>query len=231
MSSPEFDEVARDYSRHMDKTLRLIGGDSPYYADYKAAICQRFGLWSPAKRGDILEFGCGIGRNLTSLATRFPAARLSGYDISSVSVELAKISNPQVDFSSGSFPPPGGSGKFDLIFIAGVFHHIATNLRADVVAGLRSALRPSGRIIVFEPNPFNPVTRHLVNTCPFDKDAELLTRRSLVTLLTGNGLVHLASRYCLYFPPSLRLISCAERLLQFLPLGGQYFAIFTKQSS
>jgi hypothetical protein len=84
-------------------------------------------------------------------------------------------------------------------------------------------LRTGGRLFVFEHNPYNPVTRHLVNTCPFDADAVLLTRAETVALLKTAGLEPSAAAYCLFFPRLLAGLRPLETWLGWLPLGGQYF--------
>jgi hypothetical protein len=40
-----------------------------------------------------------------------------------------------------------------------------------------SRLKEDGHFIIFEHNPINPVTRHLVKNCPFDADAVLLSTK------------------------------------------------------
>ena len=90
-------------------------------------------------------------------------------------------------------------------------------------------LRPGGRLFVFEHNPYNPVTRHLVNTCPFDADAVLLTRAETVSLLKAAGFEPSAAAYCLFFPQMLAVFRPLEAWLGWLPLGGQYFVAGRKR--
>jgi hypothetical protein len=78
-------------------------------------------------------------------------------------------------------------------------------------------------LFVFEHNPYNPVTRRLVNTCPFDADAVLLARAETVSLLKAAGLEPSAAAYCLFFPQMLAALRPLEAWLGWLPLGGQYF--------
>jgi hypothetical protein len=80
----------------------------------------------------------------------------------------------------------------------------------------------NGELYVFEHNPYNPITRHLVNSCPFDADAELLTPKQLASLLRGAGFSTIEKGFILFFPSFLRLLRPLERFLTYLPLGGQY---------
>jgi len=88
---------------------------------------------------------------------------------------------------------------------------------------LYQRLTPGGTIVIFEHNPFNPVTRKIVNDCPYDKDAVLLRPSELKTLLVDAGLLVHRSVYCLFVPPSLSALLPLESKLGWLPLGGQYW--------
>ena len=91
---------------------------------------------------------------------------------------------------------------------------------------LESLLTKGGRLFVFEHNPFNPMTRRMVATCPFDEDAELITYRNMKRLVgESGGLQILAAGYCLFFPQSLSGLRPLEKFLRWLPAGGQYFAV------
>jgi hypothetical protein len=78
-------------------------------------------------------------------------------------------------------------------------------------------------LTVFEHNPFNPVTRRIVNTCPYDADAVLLKPSELIGLLRQAQLIPSNQAYCLFIPPKFSSLAPLERYLQWLPLGGQYW--------
>ena len=88
------------------------------------------------------------------------------------------------------------------------------------MAGL---LSDEGSLFVFEHNPFNPVTRRIVNTCPFDRGAVLLRPKEVSDLVRGTGLETKERGYCLFFPGFLRGLRRLEKYLFWLPLGGQYY--------
>ena len=113
--------------------------------------------------------------------------------------------------------------KFDLIFVALVFHHIKPELRSKVIKDISDLLQKDGNIFIFEHNPYNPVTSYLVNTCIFDADAVLLKKGELCKLLIGAKLSINACRYTLFFPSFLKKLRFIEPMLGYLPLGGQYF--------
>ncbi len=88
--------------------------------------------------------------------------------------------------------------------------------------------RPGGLIVLFEHNPLNPLTRKAVRGCEFDRDANLLTRRTGSRLLAQAGLTEPDGRYILFFTRESGLLRRIERRLGWLPLGAQY-AVFAQR--
>ena len=76
--------------------------------------------------------------------------------------------------------------------------------------------------MVFEHNPYNPLTVHAVNTSPLDANAVLLTPSSLRRSAERAGFQPGVLRYCMFFPRALRALRPLERGLHWLPLGAQY---------
>jgi SAM-dependent methyltransferase len=215
----DFDDIAREYTVIQEDHLRFFGEESGYFAEIKASMARD--LVFPAPRR-ILEFGCGTGMNLGSLAASFPGAELSGCDISEESLRVAAKRHPGADLFVSGKEGDTDRKPFDLVFVANVFHHIDPVKRGAVMAGLRRIMAAGGSLVVFEHNPYNPVTRRLVSTCPFDRDAVLLAPRELRSLVVGAGLRVRSLRYLLFFPAFLRRLRFLEKSMGFLPLGGQY---------
>ena len=67
--------------------------------------------------------------------------------------------------------------KFDLIFMAGVLHHVELKDRNSLISDLNNILNIHGKIFITEHNPFNPITRRIVSNCEYDKDAILLKKK------------------------------------------------------
>lgn len=88
---------------------------------------------------------------------------------------------------------------------------------------LYQRLSPQGVLVVFEHNPYNPVTRHIVNTCPYDEDAVLLKPSELRHLLESARMTVNGSGYCLFVPPRFSALAWMEGLLKWFPMGGQYW--------
>jgi len=65
-----------------------------------------------------------------------------------------------------------------------------------------------------------------VSTCPFDEDAVLLSRAETHDLFTANTNMRITdSGYTLFFPAALSAMRPTEKMLRWLPLGGQYYVI------
>lgn len=228
MQKVNFDKYSNKYNEIMQQQHSKFG-DISYYSEYKINILKSL-FKDDVDEMKILEYGCGVGRNLPYIKNKFPTALIYGYDISQESIEIAKIGNPTVTIMSEDLILSEES-FFDIIFIAGVYHHIAPNLRDSVTQNIFRLLKNHGRIVFFEHNPYNPFTRHMVNTCEFDEDAVLLSKKDAVALFAKNGFKFYKSKYTLFVPPKLKSISFIEKFIYWLPLGGQYYVVFYKETS
>lgn len=222
----DFDDYTDNYNTLLRESTGFFTENEAYFARYKVDILRRE---VPTTTKRLLEYGCGIGRNIPFLRAAFPNALISGSDISAASLEIARKENPGVEFfveqADIDIAEP-----YEVIFIAGVFHHIPPRERAAVMKTLHQRLAPGGTIVIFEHNPFNPVTRRIVNDCPYDKDAVLLKSSELKSLLAGAGLTVRCVAYCLFVPPILSLLLPLEAKLGWLPLGGQYWVKATRSA-
>jgi len=218
MAKINFDDYARDYTRLTSQQTKLFDFDPSYFARYKVELMKRVACRSPSA---VLDFGCGIGTSTSHLRSSFSDARIVGCDLSSACLAKARDDAPDSEFVLPNEIQPGP--HFDLILASCVFHHIPPDERQDALRYCLERLQPGGQIFVFEHNPYNPVTRHLVNTCPFDADAILLTRRETICRLLKAGFKISSAAYCLFFPQILSALRPFEPAFGWLPLGGQYF--------
>jgi len=220
MTNPvDFDNFTEDYNALLHESTKFFSSNEEYFAKYKVDIACNNITW-PVHR--VLEYGCGIGRNIPFLQDSFPKALIVGSDISRVSLDMAKNLNSGVEFFHESevvsFTEP-----FDLIFVAGVFHHIPPSQRSAAAATIFERLSLGGEVFIFEHNPFNPITRKIVSSCPYDEDAVLLAPSEMKAHLKQAGLFIKRQSFCLFFPPRFSKISFIERHLGWLPFGGQYW--------
>lgn len=216
MKKVNFDDYANNYDQTLQEQHKLFG-DISYYSEYKVRLLTKF--FDGNKMMNILEYGCGIGRNLEYFRKYFPNSFLYATDISKESLSVARKRYAYVNFFElediCKF-----YNFFDLIFIAGVYHHILPEDRIQVTSNIYNLCRPNGYVVVFEHNPFNPITRKMVRECEFDTDAVLLSKTELIELFEKNRFFVVKSGYTLFVPPRLKRISFIENYLSWLPLGG-----------
>jgi SAM-dependent methyltransferase len=224
----EFDKFAEEYLATHKGNIAITGEDPEYFARYKietvAARLKALGLPAPRR---VLDFGCGIGNSAPHLRAAFPDAEITGLDVSEKSLAVAEQRFPGVaDFRryEGGADMPLEPG-FDLVFSACVFHHIDAAEHVALFAALRRLLAPGGVLAVFEHNPWNPVSRYIVATCPFDEDAVLIPAAEFVRRQREAGFGKVDVAYTGFFPGPLKALRPLERALTWLPIGAQYFTL------
>ncbi|GAA6143327.1 class I SAM-dependent methyltransferase [Hydrogenophaga sp. 5NK40-0174] len=223
--SIDFDDYAGSYDALMHESVGAYTSDVAYFAQYKVDFVKQRRA-RPVKK--ILEYGCGTGRNIPMLRDAFEEAEVIGTDISPASLDIARQHNPGIRFEVET--PDLKLDGFDLVFVANVFHHIPPPERGGAMKVLSSRMAPDAEICIFEHNPFNPVTRRIVSTCPFDADAVLLRPSELRRLYDRSGIELVDQSYCLFVPPRFSGLLFLERHLTWLPLGGQYVVIGTPRA-
>lgn len=213
-----FDRFAGDYKQVLDRSVAVSGEESTYFAEYKARYLRR--LLSPTFAGKVLDFGCGVGLLSGFLKKHLPAIQLDGYDVSQDSIR-------QVDralTAQGTFTADLSqlARDYQLIVIANVMHHIPKEQRNEVIRDLSGRLARGGSLAIFEHNPANPVTRWVVEHCPFDDDAVLLPPAEARSYLRDAKLTLMRNDYIVFLPHLLAWLRSLESLLGWLPLGAQY---------
>jgi SAM-dependent methyltransferase len=223
----DFDNFAGEYEKQLADDLKFFGEENSYFAEYKIRIVTENINKKPEK---IIEYGCGIGRNIPFLKKYFPDADVYGCDISKKSLEIAAESNSDCGFfeiNDENLAKHYESA--DLIFISCVFHHIEPSLRADAMSNVNNLLNKGGNVFFFEHNQYNPVTRRIVNTCVWDTDAILLKPGESKGLFNDSGFRIDKFRYTLFFPSFMGFLRPVEKILWFIPMGGQYYIKAVKE--
>ena len=100
--------------------------------------------------------------------------------------------------------------------------------RAQLLEGVASKLCVGGRVVIFEHNPYNPLTVKAVRACPFDDDAVLLAPGEVRRLLQTRVFGSVRQDYVLFFPHVLRALRPFEPLLRRCPLGAQTLTLGTR---
>jgi len=231
MDQAEFDKFAEEYQAIHKENIKASGESPEFFAEYKikdtAALAKKYFI---TQRPAILDFGAGVGNSIPHFRKYFKDARLTCLDVSEKSLELARERFPSQAiykrFDGNTLPFE--SATFDIVFTACVFHHIPAKEHVRLLKQLFTVLRPGGIIVVFEHNPYNPLTVRAVNDCAFDENAVLISPRYLRKSMYEAGMLTLKHRYRIFFPRFLRIFRPIEIFLGWLPLGAQYYVTSRK---
>lgn len=225
MNESEFDKFADEYKKMHAANIRVSGETPEFFARYKVQDVANLLVGESQNELRILDFGAGVGTSVPHFRELLPHARLTCLDVSNKSLDIGRQQYPgQADFvafDGKAIPYPDNA--FDLAFAACVFHHIEHHQHLALLIELLRVLRPGGYGVIFEHNPFNPLTLRAVNSCPFDENAVLIKADDLNRRMQQAGFSKVVHRYRIFFPRILRQLRILEPYLAWLPLGAQYY--------
>ena len=165
MDVAEFDKFADEYHNLHQENIRITGENPEYFAEYKIRDLRRVVNSFGVNSENILDFGMGIGNSTPFLSEYFPDYNLHGVDVSEKSLAIASERYECLgdflvfDVKNTTFPDE----TFDVVFSAGVFHHVPFSEHFDLVCEVSRTLKNGGIFMIYEHNPFNPLTCHAVN--------------------------------------------------------------------
>jgi SAM-dependent methyltransferase len=230
----EFDRFAESYSAALNASIGFSGYESAFFDERKIRELHGFlklrGLADSPFR--FLNFGCGVGNSERYIRRYFPRAAVYSVDPSRESIEIARQNNSGLgDITFGVID--GNripfEHEFDVVLAANVFHHIPPGERVAVLKHIFQKTSERGYLFIFEHNPFNPLTRKVVNSCPFDENAVLLNPFYTNGILRRSGFTGRRMRFIHFFPKFLAFLTPLEKLLRKFPLGAQYYFIASKR--
>jgi SAM-dependent methyltransferase len=226
----DFDTYADDYERMHKDSIKMSGYEPTYFDEHKIkTLFADYKSYSKdkTKTVKILNFGCGIGKSEEFINKYFTNCTICSVDISEKSIETAKEKNKRftnIEFIQyDDIETLNLKDKFDIIFVANVFHHIPEEFHVKILTRLRTFLAPSGYLYVFEHNPQNPLTRNAFNTCEFDVGCKMIHPNLFVSMSKEAGYKNISRNYILFFPKFLTMFSGIERFLKWCLLGAQYY--------
>ena len=224
-----FDQFSKNYSEVLNESIRGVGFDADYLINHKLENLRRLNSNICEDSFSFLDYGCGVGNICKEFSKFFPQGRYSGVDQSS---EMIEECNSKYSPEGSFYELEAEEWKqqtYDLIFSACVFHHIPSEKHLSVLETLRTLLNEKGKLIIWEHNPYNPITRKIVNECAFDQDAVLISPQKMKRLFRHFPSFEVLVKYTTFFPEKLSFLNGIEPFLEWLPLGGQYIAIAEKR--
>ena len=232
MKESEFDRFADKYDAVYEASLRAHDGIE-YFAEYKVRdIAREYSRSSTVSDAalKVLDFGSGNGRLVPFISKYLPRAKLTCIDVSGRSLAIAKkrfsLLAEFVHFDGTHIP--FSNHHFDIIYSSCVFHHVDETKHLALLKEMHRVLSRGGNLFVFEHNPYNPLTVYIVNSCPFDKHAQLIRGARMKQRVAEAGFVNPRLRYRIFFPHALRILRPLEAGLAWLPMGGQYYVLARK---
>lgn len=235
-AEPEFDRYAEYYSAACNNPFkRMLGSSARRYLEVKVDHLLRTLGGTPIAAGDpgvkFLDYGCGNGDFLSILRDRSVAWSMEGCDVSQGMLRAADVRHPEFSprvplWNCGEENLPVSS--YDLITVVCVVHHIAPETLQDTMHQLWNALKPGGRLCVYEHNPWNPLTRLMIARNPIDQHAVLISQPELASHARAVGATQQRISNLLFFPPRFRFATRLEAVLDRIPIGGQYLMMLSK---
>lgn len=231
MDQVEFDSFAEEYQSLHGKNIAASGESPAFFAEYKL----RDIATELKKRGrtaeHILDFGAGVGNSVPWARKYLPGGDITCVDVSERSLEIAASrfgdQARYIPLKDGVLP--FAERSFDLAYAMCVFHHIDHDEHPHVLREMQRVIRPGGTLVIFEHNPFNPLTVRAVNTCEFDANAKLITARKMKRACLQAGFARADIHYRIFFPHSLAALRPLEKYMTAVPLGAQY-AVYATQA-
>lgn len=229
MQADLFDK-SEEYDAQLRQGLRFTGESKQYFMRGRIRdLREQLGPhYQPRK---ILDFGCGVGDTAQELAEAFSGAHVVGVDSATNAIRHAQEHYRSARISFVELHAFRPTGDFDLCYCSGVFHHVPKDQRHQALELIWRALAPQGRFALFENNPWNPGTRVVMKSIPFDRDAETLSPIEALTLVRSAAWQTIKRpRFLFFFPRWLAFLRSIEARFAHVPLGGQYYVLATKKA-
>jgi ubiquinone/menaquinone biosynthesis C-methylase UbiE len=132
----------------------------------------------------ILDIGCGMGIMPYLLNQTFPAANVMGIDKNAELIQHAADLYHECTFQQAdACSLPFCTDSFDLVVMAQVMHHLPFNARARCINEIFRVLKPEGKFILLESNPWNFFTHKEFKQNHEEQDIRMLSPLSAYKLV------------------------------------------------
>ncbi|MEO8424187.1 MAG: class I SAM-dependent methyltransferase [Actinomycetota bacterium] len=140
----EMTEAQGDFNRPW-----LVGSLGTEYLPSIPDIHERL---SAAPGARVADVACGVGWAAISLARAYPGITVDGFDLDTLSIELANQNAEQagvadrVRFEARDAADPANEGRYDLALVVEAIHDLAQPVA--VLGAIRKMLKPDGSLLV-----------------------------------------------------------------------------------
>lgn len=150
----ELSRIKEYYDLHSKRKIEdFVNGNSRIERAY-----QEIKTWFVNNPKDVLEIGCGIGTVANRLAKIYPDTNFKAFDISSKSIEIAKLlfQNQNLNYFFANeinevvFPQVK---FFDIIYLIDVFEHLQDESRGHLCDFINARLAVDGIVFMSCPTP------------------------------------------------------------------------------
>lgn len=224
--SQEFDSYKDSYNSEITSALSFSGQSHEFFIRVKADYILDILKTEPSNGPlEVLDIGCGHGLIHPYLVNQKAVPlKLTGVDPASSVVEVARKNNPSVAYKAyDGVTLPYADGSFAVAVAMGVMHHVPPAQWRSFVQEVKRVLKPNGLALIFEHNPYNPLTQKVVRSCEIDKNAVLLRPGKLRGIFKDAGFRNVEGKFILFTPFDRPFFRRLDRGLGWLPLGAQYY--------
>ncbi len=225
----DFNESKDSYKRTIEESLNFSGKGLDFFVEVKAKILKKISTQRlpHIEKPRILDIGCGHGY----LHGHLPSIQFEvvGVEVAADVLELARESNPDVSYISyDGNTLPFQPQSFDIAIAICVMHHVPPAQWNSFLEEMKRVVKAEGMVIIFEHNPYNPLTRSVVANNILDRDAVLLRPSDLEKRMIQSGFGVAKSRFFLFTPFASSFFRWVDKILGWCPLGAQYYTIATR---
>ena len=117
----------------------------------------------------VLDAGCGDGSYANAIKRERSSLEIVGFDPASEAVRVAHGRFPDIEFVVGDVlrPETFPKGRFDLIILRGVLHHVS-----DPAEAIRQCASRADALLIIEPNGNNPILKLIEKLSSYHCDHE-----------------------------------------------------------
>ncbi len=221
----DFNKYKNSYVTTIENSLQFTGKEHDFFTQVKAEFLKKIiKTYLPnVPKPSLLDIGCGHG--LIHKHLRDTNLEIVGVEVADEVLELAQQSNPGVTYQvHNGNTLPFKKEQFDIAITICVMHHVVPSEWPNFLREMKRILKPYGIAIIFEHNPYNPITRYIVANNILDKDAVLLSSPKLKKMMRHAGFTDVKSRHILFTPFSNSIFRWLDHTLGFIPFGAQYYS-------